>query len=98
MRTGLRVVALAFAGLSLVWLGLFESAPSEANQYPSACVYAEIGKDGTTSTTKVDTDGTTCPSLPPPTTGDPCPGGQEVRDKDTNAGVGHDVMVCLKGL
>lgn len=92
--------ALALIGAFAILLGILGvDDESTATPLPSACVYVALDVQGLVTTTiKKETASTTCPSLPPPSTGDPCPGGNEIRHDDDNFGIEHDVMVCLKNL
>lgn len=100
MRKRLATVICTVAGLGMVAAGIVGVHPSDASSLPSACVYAAVDADGIVTTTVVqDTDGTTCPSLPPDPS-DPCPGGMPHVHQHPTIGTVLDVevMVCVKNL
>lgn len=97
MRTFARI-GLAAAGLGIVVIATGNWGSASATT-PSACVYFEIERDGTTSTTKVETGTTTCPSLPPANRADPCPDAfPEAHFGSSTSNLRHYEMVCVNGV
>lgn len=94
-----------FAGLAaasaIIWAGIGATAPSTAEDLDAgvgACVWASVRVASTTlPTVKLDTNGSTCPALPP-NPANPCPEGTGIHNSTPVAVVDKDVLVCVRGL
>lgn len=101
MRKHLATVLYGVGGAVMVIAGVVGIQPSDASPVPSACVYVSADVGGVVTTTIVkDTDGMTCPSLPPDSD-DPCPHGDVFTRPTVTApplDTEVDALVCIDGI
>lgn len=93
-----RAVAATAVGAALTF-GAFTAADQGHAEEPSACIWAGVGVlDYPTTTVVVDSDGDTCPALPP-SAGSPCPGGlEDFRDVPIHGLAEASTYVCVLNL
>lgn len=94
-----RIAAAMFIAGLLTVGGLFGFGEADGSSLPTTCAVVSADVKGSTTTITHDSDGMTCPTLPPSDPSNPCPGGDDVHDdREPVTGVSYFVMVCVKGL